>query len=374
MLQIADRYLFVEVLKAFLAIVFILLMIVSSMLFLRTLEEVNIGALNVDLVLRFLGLQIVRDTSSLLPPAFFLAVLATLSRMARDSELIALGACGIGPGRLYRALFVLAVPVALFTAWFALILQPWAAAGIQEIRLQQSEQVAQIAGLQAGRFYVEEEGDVVAYIGSIDRRKALEHVFILDRRGDKERIVVSDSGTHRSDEGSSDHIITLKGGHRFDGTPGGGDYLIGDFDEYQVRVRSSARQPVQPSKRSMAATVDLIGSAELGDRTEVQHRLSAPLAILTLVAIAVPLVAISPRQKTTGRMLLAFLAYFSFFNLQRLAESWMEAGTTPAWLGSLWYQALILGLVYLLLFPDSLWFRRLRRGLSARRGPSAEAV
>ena len=366
MLRIADRYLLAEALKTFLAIVFVLMLIVASMLFLRTLEEVNVGALNVDLVMHFLGLQIVRDTSSLIPPAFFLAVLAALSRMARDSELIALGACGIGPGRLYRALVFLAVPVALLTAWFALVLQPWAATGIQAIRLQQKEQAAQIAGLQAGRFYVEDGGNLVAYIGSIDQRRALEHVFLLDRREDRERIVVSDSGGHRGDANNGDHIVILKGGHRFDGNPGSGAYLIGEFEEYQIRVRSSGGQPLQISKRSMTPTRDLIGSADIGHRVELQHRLSAPLAILTLVAIAVPLVAISPRQKTTGRMLLAFVAYFSFFNLQRLAESWLESGTTPPWLGSLWYQALILALVYLMLLPDSLWFRRLRRRWDSR--------
>jgi lipopolysaccharide export system permease protein len=62
-------------------------------------------------------------------------------------------------------------------------------------------------------------------------------------------------------------------------------------------------------------------------------------------------------------MVLAFLTYFGFFNLQRVAEGWMEAGLTPAWLGSLWYQAVILTVVYLILLSDSYWYRRLKRRL-----------
>jgi lipopolysaccharide export system permease protein len=372
MLQIVDRYLLSEVLKTFLAIVFTLMLIVASMLFLRTLEEVSLGALNADLVLKFLGLQLVRDTSSVLPPAFFIAALAALSRLARDSELIALHACGVGPGRVYRDLLVLAVPVALLTGWFAVTLQPWAASGIAAIRLEQKEQAAQVAGLQAGRFYVEDEGKLVVYIGAIDRTKGLERVFILDRRDQTTRVVVSDRGRHRLDEPTGDHLVTLIQGHRFDGNAGQGNYLIGDFDEYEIRLRTDGAARPTANKRSTASTLDLLRSPDIEDRTELEHRLSAPLAIFTLAILAVPLVNISPRQRTSGRLFLAFIAYFSFFNLQRLAESWLAAGVTPPWLTSLWYQALILALVYAALTPGSLWQKRLReRLIPARRLPAS---
>ena len=361
MFGIVDRYVFREVSKVFIAIVVILLLIVASLMFLRTLEEVNVGGLGVDLVFHFLRLQIVRDTSSLLPPAFFLAMLVTLSRLSRDSELIAMNACGIGPPRIYRTLLLLAVPVALLTAWFALALQPEAAAGIQEIRLQQKEQAAQIAGLQAGRFYV--EGEVVVYIGEIDRRKSLGNIFILDRRGGNSRLVVSNGGEHRIEESTGDHLVTLKRGHRFDGNPGAGNFLIGDFEEYRIRIQGSGAPRRASSKRAMMPTLDLLGSSNLADRAELEHRIAAPLAIFTLAVLAIPLVDISPRHKTAGRLFLALLAYFSFFNLQRLAETWLETGVTPLWLGSLWYQFAILGVVYLILVPDSFWARRLGQRL-----------
>lgn len=358
MLGILDRYLFREVAKVFFAIVIVLLLIVFSLMFLRTLEEVNVGGLGVDVVFHFLRLQILRDASSLLPPAFFLAILVTLNRLSRDSELVALNACGIGPPRLYRTLLLLALPVALLTGWFSLVLQPDAAVGIQAIRLQQSEQGAQIAGLQSGRFYVEAQGEVVVYIGEIDRQKSLGDVFILDRRGGSSRVVVSKSGQHRIEEATGDHIVTLLGGHRFDGNAGAGAFLIGDFEEYRIRIQGSGITPERNAKRATTPTLDLLASSALGDRVELEHRLAAPLAILTLTLLAIPLVDISPRQRATGRLFLALLAYFSFFNLQRLAESWLESGDTPLWLGSLWYQFAILGMVYLVLLPESFWLKR----------------
>ncbi|AFL72779.1 LPS export ABC transporter permease LptF [Thiocystis violascens] len=369
MFGIVDRYVFREVSKVFIAIVVTLLLIVTSLMFLRTLEKVNVGGLGVESVFQYLRFQIVQDTSSLLPPAFFLAMLATLSRLARDSELIAMNACGIGPPRIYRTLLLLAIPVALLTAWFALFLQPEAAAGMQEIRLKQQEQTAQIAGLQPGRFYVEDQGDVVVYIGEIDRRKLLSDVFILDRRGGNSRLVVSDGGRHRIEDATGDHLVTLSSGHRFDGNPGSGAFLIGNFEEYRIRIQGSGATPRATNKRSTTPTLDLLGSSERADRAELEHRLAAPLAIFTLAILAIPLVEISPRQKTTGRLLLAFLAYFSFFNLQRLAESWLESGVTPLWLGSFWYQFAILGVVYLILLPESFWVKRVRQRLWGDRMP-----
>ena len=359
MLPIVDRYVLSEVAKTLLAILITLMLVVASMLFLRTLEEVNLGALNADLVLRFLGLQMVRDTATLLPPSFFIAALAALSRLARDSELVALNACGIGPRRLYRALFLLALPVALVTGWFALVLQPWAAAGIAEIRLQQKDQATQIAGLQAGRFYTQEEGKVVVYVSSIAKDKRLERVFVLDRQGDKTRIVVSDHGRHQVEDQTGDHLVTLIEGHRFDGNAGEGNYLIARFREYQLRI--AGQGPAQQvTKKSTTPSLDLLRSADPAARAELEHRIAAPLAIFTLLLIAVPLVAISPRQKTSGRLFLAFLAYFTFFNLEQLAETWLGNGTTPVWLTSFWYQALVLAMVYLVMVPETRWYKVLR--------------
>ena len=371
MIRIIDRYILFEVSKILGAVVGVLVLITLSLLFLRTLEEVNVGALNSHLVLRFLGLQVMRDLASLLPPAFFLAVLVALGRLARDSELIAITASGMGPGRIYRALTYVVLPVALATTWLALDIQPWAAAQIQRIRIEQTQQVSQIAGLQAGRFYQQDDGRVTVFVGQIDDDRQLRNLFIHDVRGRTQVTVVSDTGLHRLDPVTGDHEVTLLNGRRYDGSPGAADYGIGSFQRYRLRIPAKGQGDAVSRKRSTIPTSDLWGSQTLADRAELEHRLSGPVAIFSLALIAVPLSATSPRQRSTGRMVLAFLTYFGFFNLQRVAEGWMEAGLTPAWLGSLWYQAAILAVVYLILLSDSYWYRRLKRRLLGPPGVGA---
>jgi len=369
MLRIIDRYLILEVLKAFVAVSAVLMLVVVSMLLLRVLEEANLGALNSGLVLRFLSLEFSRALSSLLAPAFFLAILVAYGRMSRDSEMIAFWAGGVGPGRLYRALIYVAVPLALLTAWTALDLKPWVVREIQLVRVQQKDQGAQIAGLQAWRFYQQFDGDVTLYIGEIDDQRRLRHVFIHDRRGSVERLVLSDIGYYQMDEATGDHLVTLLNGRRYDGRPGAADYSIGEFETYRVWIEARTAK-LYGHKRSLMPTGELIGSDDPQDRAELENRLADPLAILTLAIIAVPLGIGSPRQRGTARILLAFLTYFSFFNLQRLAETWLGQGVTPLWLGSLWYQPLIMSIVFGILLSDSYWLKRLQRRLGFAKASS----
>ncbi|WP_462322563.1 LPS export ABC transporter permease LptF [Halochromatium sp.] len=365
MLSVADRYLLSETTKVFSAIILILLMIMASLLMLRTLEDVNLGALSSNAVLRYLGLQILRDTASLLPPAFFIAVLVTLGRLARDSELIAFGACGFGPIRLYRALLIFALPLSVITGWFALIGQPYASLQLQIIEDARTERSTQVAGLRAGRFYQQDDGNITFYAAGIDDKNRFQGVFIQDRRAEKPRLVLSELGLYQRDASTGEQVIMLEQGRRYDGRPGTADYDLAEFDRYMYYLEPEAELEVERRRRAALPTRELIGSDSLLDRAELGHRLSAPIAIFVLALLAIPLTTLSPRQRGTGRLLLALLAYFAFFNLQRLAENWFETGVTPTWMGMLWYQAAILLLVYLSLMPESFWLRQIRHRLGS---------
>lgn len=366
MFGIVDRYIFLEVLKVFAAIFGTLMLIVFSMLFLRSLEEVNIGALGTDLVIRFMSLQITRDVSSLIPPAFFISVLVALGRMARDSELIALSACGLGPARMYRSLLYFAIPVALVTGYISFFVKPQAVAEIQKILHERKNQVHQITGIKQGRFYQHRQGQTTVYVEAIEDKKRLRNVFIHDRDGDQIRLVVSDTGERRVDEVSGDQFVTLYNGRRYDGVPGNPEYSIGTFERYNLRIKQQDLSHYKTGKRAAFPTAELVGSDDLEDTGELLDRISGPLAIFTLTLLAIPLTAKSPRQRAFGRTFLALLTYFSFFNLHRVATNWYETGVTPNWLGSLWYQALILLLVFAILTPESLWLKRVKRTLARR--------
>ncbi|KAA6186262.1 LPS export ABC transporter permease LptF [Thiohalocapsa marina] len=382
-LSIVDRYFIAELAKVFAAIMATLVLIMTSMLFLRTLEQVDVGALASDAMLRFLYLQILRDLSSLLPPAFFLAALVTLGRMARDSELIAFAAVGFGPVSVYRSLLLFALPLALLTAWLALVMQPAASLEIQQIKALAEQKATQAAGLQAGRFYQQDDGRITFYASELSDDKRFRAIFIQDRRQSPTRIVLGETAEYRSqgaglgsgsdsDNGQGPgRAVILEQGRRYDGDAGRHDYAIGDFERYTYFLPDEEAGAEQRQRLSSMPTAELIGASKLMLRAELGHRLAAPFSVLALALLAIPLTTLSPRQRSGGRMFLALLAYFAFFNLQGLAKNWMESGLTPPWLGMLWYQVLIIALVYLALVPGSFWSRRHRGRLWRRLGSRA---
>ena len=365
MMAVIDHYLLKETMKVFLAILGTVLLIVISLLMLRALEDVNAGALGSDIVLRFMGLRIASDLPSLLPPIFFAAVLMALGRMAQHSELIAFGACGIGPIRTYRALFFAAIPIALVTAWLTLYLRPMVVSELMQMRASQQDEAQQLFGIRAGRFYLHDQGKITLYVDEIVGGSRLRNIFIHDQREEVIKVVLSREGLLRQDEVTGEQFVTLLDGRRYDGTPGAANYAIGTFDRYSLQLEPRQTAEVITQKRATFSTLKLLSSEDLKDRAELQFRLSSPLAVLSLTLLAVPLTSRSPRQRNTWRLVVAFLTYISFFNLQRVATNWYETGVTPPWLGSLWYQALILGLVLALVLPQGGWWRRFKTSPSS---------
>jgi lipopolysaccharide export system permease protein len=150
--------------------------------------------------------------------------------------------------------------------------------------------------------------------------------------------------------------------------PGEGEFSVAEFSEYAVRVR---RGDIDKRKvaRKARPTSELWQSDNLDDRSELQYRLSFPLAVLAFAVVSVPLGRSLPRQGIHARLLRALLVYFVFMNLQRAAQNWMESGDTPAWLGMWWVPLTMVGIAGVLLLSDSLRFARWRARLLKRLRP-----
>ena len=136
MLRVLDRYLLREVLASWLAVTLVLWAIVMVNRLVRYLGEAAAGEIPASVIMTLLGLKSVSYLTTLLPLALFLGVLLALGRLYRDSEMVALAACGVGPATLYRPLLLLAGLVAVLLALLALEVAPRTAALGYELRAQ----------------------------------------------------------------------------------------------------------------------------------------------------------------------------------------------------------------------------------------------
>jgi lipopolysaccharide export system permease protein len=361
-----DRYLLRELFKVLLAVLLVVSLIMSSLGLTRLLEEAAVGELNPDVVLPLMGFQVLRYLARTFPAALFLSILAVLGRLYQDSEMTALAASGFGTARIYRAFGYALVPVVGVTLWLALWVQPWAAGKIEVILKKQEQDAAELAALRPGRFTEYQKGELVFYAEQIDtERQELINIFIQDRQRGELGLVLAGRGRHEFNPGTGEHFLTLSDGRRFQGHPGSGTFSLTEFGSYTLRIAESEVR--RGDKRSAKPTAELYRSPQVEDRAEFWERISYPVSLVTLTLIAIPLSRSLPRQGLYGRMFVAFLVYFAFFNLHAVSVSWMKKQVTPEWLGIWWVQVLLLVVAFGALALDSAWARRLARRLRARR-------
>jgi lipopolysaccharide export system permease protein len=360
-ISIIDRYLLKEVLKALLAILVVLLLILVSNGFIKLLKEVASGDLGTNLLFQVLGLQILSSISRLMPPAFFFAVLYAVGRLYRDSEMVALASCGVGGVRLYRSLLLVVLPVALLTGWMSLVVQPWSNRTSAELVAAQEGQAGELAGISAGRFNEYSKGDLVIYVASIDdRERRMRDVFIQQRREGVLSLITAKSGFQRLDKSSGDRYLVLDEGYRYEGHPGAFDYQVSEFERYALRIEERDEAVVDQHRRSQPSLV-LLNSRMRRDHAELQIRVSQVLGLLVFTFLSLPLSRSMPRQGPFGRLVLAFVLYTFYLSLQGVAERWMIEGVTPAWIGIWWVHLSLFLVGLLILIPDSLFYRAWRR-------------
>jgi lipopolysaccharide export system permease protein len=352
---VIDRLLLREIIKTLFVVLLVLALVLLSNTLVRYLGMAASGALGTDVLLLVVGLELVKALGLIIPPAFFFSVLWVLGRMYRDSEMVALAASGFGHARIFRAVLFAAVPLALLVAVLVMEVLPWAKGRVSALKADEANS-ADISGVRAGRFNEFSRGGLVVYTERLSEDGfKLEGVFVQDRQQGRLGLVTAENAYQATDPETGERFVILTNGRRYEGTPGQLEYTVGRFEEYAVRISEIGELGYKLS-RSAKSWQALLASGDPQDRAEFQYRLSVPFALLAFAVLAVPLARSPPRSGIYGRLTFAVLLYFTFFNLQRVAERWLETGVVPAWLGMWWLPMLMLAVAGAIMVLDSNWF------------------
>jgi lipopolysaccharide export system permease protein len=331
LITVLDRMIALDLLKTLLSVWTVIVAIIVSRKFINILDKAVEGHISNDTLLTILGLKTVTAGISLLPAATFMALLMVLGRLYKDQEMSAIAAAGGGAGTLYRAVFLLVLPLSAITFGLSLYASPWAESRIERL-IHQDEQSSDIRGIAAGKFSEYSRGDLVFYVENITPDNKMHSVFVQDRKTDSLSIITAEHS--RFEELPDGRYMIFEDGERIQGHPGDYDYVIEVFDEHAVKIHD---RTVSALLTANAVASDVLWkSTELRDVAELQNRLSLPLAILLLAFLAVPLAKSSPRGGVYGGILLGFLIYFSYGNLSSVTRSGVIKGSIPAWPGIFW--------------------------------------
>lgn len=359
MFSVIDRYLLREVIQSWLAVTLVLWLILVSGRLSKYLAQAASGELPGELVLGLLGLKSVAFLVFIMPLAMFLAVLLGLGRLYRDSEMYALGACGVGALQIYRPLMILAAVLSLVLGWAALVLVPETAAKGYALRAV-AQETADFSTLGPGRFKEVRDGELVFYAEQVSRdRRFMERVFVHAEEGGEERVLSAARAYQRVDPATGDRFLVLVDGYRYEGSPGSADYRALHYRQHGVLLEAGPGSPRR--KEDAIPTRELLGAEEPALIAELQWRLSVPVSILALVLFAVPLCQSTPRQGRYLRLTLGVLVFVVYYNLLSTARILVEQEVlTP--LPGVWWVHLLPPAGALLLFYGGrvrgLWRRR----------------
>lgn len=348
MLRVIDRYLLKEVALNWVAVTLVLWLIVLSNRLAGYLGEAAAGDLPAGVIFTLLGLKSIDYLVVLLPLTLYLGVLLALGRLYKDSEMAALGACGIGPAQLYRPLLGLALLVAALIAVLALYVAPRTAALGYEVRAR-AQGANDLSVITAGRFHESANGNMVFYAERVaPNHEHLEQLFVRSVQDGVPTLVTAKRAHPARDATTGDRFLVMEDGYRYQGFPGDPVFRILHFTRHGVRLESV--EVLNPTvKHNAIPSEQLWGSDDRHDVAELQWRLSLPLAAISLVLLAVPLSRTTPRQGRFGKLFSAILIFIVYYNLLGTAQVWVEKGTLGA-LPGLWWVHVLPILVTLALF------------------------
>lgn len=310
--------------RTFAATLVVILTIVITMFLIRTLGQAAGGAVSPQDVVLLLGYAASGHLATMLCLSMFVAVVVTLGRMYRDSEMVIWFASGVGLGRFVRPVLWTALPVLIVVAACMLLLWPWVNQQSVELRERYSQR-SDFSRVAPGVFQSSADGRRVFFVEreSPDGVSA-RNVFILTRQGPEESVISARSG--RLEREGDARFLVLESGQRNQADARTGEHVLSRFDHYRVvadeeRLKRAEAQPVKAT-----GSLELLRKPTPAGQGELVWRVGMTLAAGNLLLLGVALSATNPRRPGNWNLIFALLAFIVYFNLILLTQNWVASG------------------------------------------------
>ncbi len=293
-----------------------------------------------------------------LPMGVLVGILIGLSRLAADSEITAMRACGIGPGR-----FLSIISMFTFVAWVLAVVNsvwiaPASAAALE--RLQDKLKTSQASFEVQPRVFYEDFKNLVLYVQDVRGSSGAavwKGVFLADISDPSApRITIAQSGIV-TNEGEDRIRMHLVNGSQQETTPSTPEqYSISTFAETDlpIAVPPGNAQPPELVPVAAMTTEQLLWRADHPEKTppprpgvppddpkvksrwyrvEFHRRLALPTSCLVLALVGIPLGLSSKKGGKSTGFVLTILLVFAYYLISLLGISFGRGGKMPPGLG-----------------------------------------
>jgi lipopolysaccharide export system permease protein len=285
----------------------------------RLLGQAASGQITSTGVVALLGFTLVGYLPILLSVTLFIAVLMTLTRSYRDSEMVVWFSCGQGLTRWISPVLTFALPLVLTIGALSLLLSPWAVQKAEEFRRQMDSR-DDVAQVTPGVFHESRRADRVYLVEEVAGKSNLvANVFVSSTQHGKLGVMVARSGFQEI-AANGDRFLVLQNGRRYEGEPGSAEYKIFEFERYAMRIEVADAAARAPTTKTMP-TRDLLREPTPRNLGELSWRVGLPASALILCLLAIPLSFVNPRAGRSMNIVMAILVYMTYSNVLSIMQA-----------------------------------------------------
>lgn len=312
----------------FVALFFILI----TVILVRLLSQAAGGRLPADAVLALIGFTALNHLPVVLALSVFIAILLSITRSYRDSEMVVWFSAGLPLTAWLRPVLQFALPIVALVAALSLFLSPWAQGKALEYRkrLESRDEVSRVA---PGVFRESSGSQRVFFVESVDRQSGrVRNVFINAVESGKQSLTVASEGRVES-ASNGDRFVVLDNGYRYEGEPGTAEFRVTEFKRYDVRIEPKEIGVLELTPRT-ETTAQLLLLTSASNKGELAWRFGIPFATLLLAVLAIPLAFVNPRAGRANNLVFAVLAFAIYFNLLGVSQAWISKGRLDLLVGA----------------------------------------
>ncbi len=318
----------------------VLLAILISTQLIRLLKEAVGGKIAPESVLSLLGFAALNAMPVVISLTLFVAILLSLSRAYRDSEMVVWFSSGLPLTAWVRPVLQFALPVVLAIAVLSGFLSPWANFNSAGFRLQMSAR-SDISQISPGAFREAKQGQRVFFVEAMaEDASEVGNVFVASMQDGRLGVVMSDAGRAEVAP-NGDKFVVLERGRRYEVEPGSPEFRVIEFQRYKLRTQDGESRPADRSPNRMPMH-ELLQDGSNQARGELLWRIGLPISALVLALLAIPLSYVNPRAGRSANMLIAILIYALYSNLMSVSQAWVAQGKLSFWIGIWAVHALML--------------------------------
>ena len=314
-----------ELARSFGATLVVLFTIVLTVLLIRTLGLASRGSVNPEEVMLVLGYTVLSYTQTILTLALFIAIVSTLSRMYRDSEMIIWFASGRSLGGFISPVLRFAWPVLVVIALMVFFVWPWANQQTADLR-NRFENRGDLQRIAPGQFQESSSGRRVFFIDK-DTADGTEgrNVFIssIGKNGNE---TVTSAISGRIEWLEDRQFLMLNRGQRLENDPKSGRIKVSEFEQYGAQIGAAAIYSGGAQALRARSTLDLIKERNAANLGELSWRSGVGLTALNLVLLGVASTVSNPRAGRSGNLMFTLFAFIVYFNMLNVGQRWVASG------------------------------------------------